>query len=210
MHLVHNLTFPQVVILDCQHFYKMALKDHHRFIELLVSAFRGKLLPFNSDMKHLTLNYITETCNSQVILIYRSSNVFKWFLWPSHSFPTPWPNTVSIPYLISFITGGLKQRDLSWGFVTQCVLTPTLWFACRFLFSEYNDVGFSDIFSFLLGSLKNRCVLPLEQEKYNWLKRQSPGVGGINIVISDFVEYKNYQFCKEVINLNLKLLERPS
>jgi hypothetical protein len=165
LHLVHNLTFPQVVILDCQHFYKMALKDHHRFIELLVSAFRGKLLPFNSDMKHLTLNYITETCNSQVILIYRSSNVFKWFLWPSHSFPTPWPNTVSIPYLISFITGGLKQRDLSWGFVTQCVLTPTLWFACRFLFSEYNDVGFSDIFSFPLRFFEESMRVALGTRK---------------------------------------------
>lgn len=57
-----------------------------------------------------------------------------------------------------------------------------------------------------LGCLRDKCVVPLEKPKYDWLNQQTPGNGGLNIVISDFVDHGDYQFPKEVINLNAKLL----
>jgi hypothetical protein len=181
----------KIVILDCQHFYDLSAKDHERFIAFLVATFGPKLLPCGESMTHLTLDHITKKCKSQVILIYRNKQMSRQFLWPSACFPTPWPNTTSISYLLSFLSRGLTHRNFSVGFISQCVLTPTVWYA------------FTNLFS----SLKNKCALPLAPEKHNWLKRQSPGKGGINIVICDFVDYQAYQFCKEVVNLNLKLLE---
>lgn len=55
---------------------------------------------------------------------------------------------------------------------------------------------------FYLGTLKSKCVLPIEETKYEWIKRQKLGKNGVNIVISDFVDVNGCKFCSEVIGLN--------
>lgn len=49
--------------------------------------------------------------------------------------------------------------------------------------------------------------MPLEEDKYKWLNEQVPGPGGVNIVISDFIDYDEGNFAKSVIGLNEKLLD---
>lgn len=112
-------------------------------------------------------------------------------LWPSASFPSPWPNTVVIPNLIGKLNEYLRCRCYNVGFVSQCVLTPTTWFVCKNIYS----------------SLKRRCVVPLENSKYQWIKQQKCGQNGVNIIISDFVELDNWRFCKEIIHLNYTFLK---
>ncbi|EFA08660.1 PI-PLC X domain-containing protein 2 [Tribolium castaneum] len=177
----------EVVILDCQHFFNMGAADHCKFISLLVDTFGAKIQP-RTDLTQLTLLEMTER-GKQVIIIYRS-DLREDFLWPGGSFPTPWADTVFVPKLISFLNQTLKSRNYSLGFVSQCVLTPTVWYVCKNIFS----------------SLVNKCVLPLETAKYDWIRRQRAGPKGVNIVISDFIDYQDYRFCKEVIDLNEKIL----
>ena len=124
------------MILDFQHFFNLLLSDHKRLVNQLKSIFGHKLLPYSYSMKHVTLDYMKEH-SYQVLLVYRGdiSHVEE-VLWPAMSFPTPWPDTFKIPVLIDFINQGLKNRNCALGFVSQCVLTPTVWFAFRHIFSK--------------------------------------------------------------------------
>ncbi|KAJ3615799.1 hypothetical protein Zmor_008627 [Zophobas morio] len=181
----------EVVILDCQHFYAFQQSDHERLMYLLTSTFGHKLLPYMSHMEHISLQYMTE-CRYQVIVVYRSdaARFGQPLLWPAVCFRNPWAETVSIPKLITFLTDTLKSRNPSMGFVSQCVLTPTTWFVVKHLFS----------------CLKKQCLLPLQRDKYKWLRMQRPGRGGLNIVISDFAEFEDGRFARAVVGLNRKLL----
>jgi hypothetical protein len=183
----------EVVILDCQHFYAFQQCDHERLMYLLRSTFGHKLLPYMPHMEHISLQYMTTECHYQVVAIYRSdaARFGQPLLWPSACFPTPWANTDSVSKLIAFLVDKLQNRNNLVGFISQCVLTPTPWF----------------IFKHLLSCLKNQCLVPLEKEKYKWLKNQRPGPDGVNIVISDFVDYDDGTFSKAVIGLNRKLLD---
>lgn len=58
------------------------------------------------------------------------------FLWPSNSFPNPWPNTVSTTTLFNYLNNGLKYRDNNVGYISQCVLTPDVSFVTMNLFSK--------------------------------------------------------------------------
>lgn len=129
----------QIVILDCQHFYAFEQSDHDRLMCLLTSIFGHKLLPYISHMDHISLQYMTNECRYQVIVVYRSdaARFGQPLLWPSSCFPTPWANTDSIPELISFLDDTLKQRDPLMGYISQCILTPSSCFVVTHLFSKF-------------------------------------------------------------------------
>ncbi|XP_060522263.1 PI-PLC X domain-containing protein 3 isoform X2 [Cylas formicarius] len=187
-------THPQeVVILDCQHFYGFTRQTHIRFMQLLTSTFGAKLLPYTEHMDFLTLEYLTTLFGYQVITVYRSDEARfgQPLLWPSANFPNPWPNTYNQTDLFNDLDSGLKSRSLSVGFVSQCILTPSL----------------SYIFKNLFSNLKDKCGFDLEDIRTRWISKQCPGPnGGFNIVIADFVDLSDNLFAKTVINLNLKLL----
>lgn len=84
-------------------------------------------------MDHLTLDYLTKQFRYQVICIYRSDQARfgQPLFWPADSFPTPWPNTDSIPKLISTLDENMKNKDGTRGYVSQCVLTPSAWFIVK-------------------------------------------------------------------------------
>ncbi|RZC35554.1 PI-PLC-X domain containing protein [Asbolus verrucosus] len=182
----------EVVILDCQHVYVTQQMEHERLIQIFAATFGPKMAPYNRDMEELTLDCLSRA-NRQVLLVYRYGEAMEGhrLLWPSGCLPTPWPDTVSAPKLFEFLNDKLRERDYSVGYVSQCVLTPNSSFIWRHFF----------------GSLKNNLSIPLHRDKCEWLKGQKPGQGGINVVISDFVDYQDYQFSKVVIGLNRKLLE---
>ncbi|XP_044252421.1 PI-PLC X domain-containing protein 3 isoform X3 [Tribolium madens] len=170
----------EVVILDCQHFYAFEQPHHERFMQLLTAVFGHKLLPYMDHMDHISLQYMTNECRYQAIVVYRSdaARFGQPLLWPSGCFPTPWANTDSIPELIAFLNDTLKQRDPQMGYISQCILTPSTCFVLTHLFS----------------TLKEQCFLPLEGEKHKWLNGKIPGPGGVNIIISDFVDYEEGAF----------------
>ncbi|XP_060522265.1 PI-PLC X domain-containing protein 2 isoform X3 [Cylas formicarius] len=134
-----------------------------------------------------------ETHPQEVITVYRSDEARfgQPLLWPSANFPNPWPNTYNQTDLFNDLDSGLKSRSLSVGFVSQCILTPSL----------------SYIFKNLFSNLKDKCGFDLEDIRTRWISKQCPGPnGGFNIVIADFVDLSDNLFAKTVINLNLKLL----
>ncbi|CAH1186138.1 unnamed protein product [Phyllotreta striolata] len=182
----------EIVILDFQHFYGFRQADHDKLMQLIGKIFGAKLLPYSQHMSYVTLKYMTTQYRYQVICIYRSdaARFGQPLLWPSISFPNPWPNTVSKRYLFEFLHRGLSNRPEGAAYVSQCVMTPPAWF----------------IFQNLYSSLKKKCAVKLEEAKSNWLENQRPGPGGLNIIIADFVELSDCRYIKEVIELNQKLL----
>ncbi|KAJ8971005.1 hypothetical protein NQ314_000922, partial [Rhamnusium bicolor] len=172
------VTYPRkifkVVMLDCQHFYAFTQTDHERLMQIFSKTFGTKLLPYSDHMDYITLEYMTTQYRYQVIAIYRSdaARFGQPLLWPSKSFPNPWPDTVSIPDLITDLDEGIQKRPLSVGYISQCVLTPTVSF----------------IFKHLCGTLEERCARDLENAKLEWINKQKSGEGGMNIVISDYID----------------------
>lgn len=59
----------------------------------------------------------------------------------------------------------------------------------------------------LCGELRSSCSVPCFNAAIPWLRQQRPGVGGINVVISDFVNTDREEFCRTVIGLNDILLK---
>lgn len=89
-------------------------------------------------MDHLTLEYLTSQFRYQVICIYRSdaARFGQPLLWPSKSWPTPWPNTDSIPKLLHKLDNDLKFKREYTGYVSQCVLTPQKTFVIKHMFGK--------------------------------------------------------------------------
>ena len=158
---------------------------------LLNNTFKLKLLPYTHDMSHITLEFMTQSNKYQIIVVYRThfQQRDQPFLWPSFSFPTPWPQTVSKTHLFEKLNHGLAHRSLTIGYVSQCVLTPTNTFVLKRLFS----------------TLKKSCVLPLHDMKIDWVRQQTIGNRGVNVIIGDFIDLNNGQFPLEIIQLNFKM-----
>lgn len=207
----------EVVILDCQHFYGFSSETHNQLIDIMLSLFGDKLLPYTQYMEHINLNYMTRDYRYQVLLIYRhnaarqnrirhtyphspiasnsnGSTIISRggaeFLWPSACYPTPWPDTMQPDTLIHKLNANLERRNPSYGYVSQFVLTPKP----------------STILTNLCSSLETICATRLEKRKSIWISRQIAGRTGVNVIISDFIEMSASQFCRDVVSLNAKLM----
>ncbi|XP_018574666.1 PI-PLC X domain-containing protein 3 [Anoplophora glabripennis] len=182
----------EVIIIDFQHFYALTDSDHDRLMQMLSKTFGAKLLPYSDHMDFISLDYMTTQYQYQVIAVYRSDAARSGqpLLWPSASFPTPWPDTVSMDDLFTTLDEGIKTRSSAVGFVSQCILTPSVSF----------------IIKNLCNTLKKTCAEDLEVRKLQWINNQKSGEGGMNIVISDFIDLSDCEFVKVVINLNEQFL----
>lgn len=182
----------EVVILDCQHFYDFNTATHNEVIQLLNEHFGNILVPYQSNMESLTLEYLASQ-KKQVIVIYRdSSQAGQNLLWPTESFPTPWYDTMNSSKLIPNLNNGIRNRSPSVAHVSQCILTPQV----------------NDILGNLLSSLRQKCALDFENTRTEWISNQTPNENGVNIIIADFIGLSDNLFPKTVINLNLKLLKQ--
>lgn len=63
------------------------------------------------------------------------------------------------------------------------------------------------------SSLKKKCAVKVCKKLTDWIKVQRPGPFSLNanhptsnVFIADFIELKNFQFCRTVIALNDKIL----
>lgn len=84
------------------------------------------------------------------------------------------------------------MRPNDTGFVSQCVFTPSpKYIACH-----------------LLSNLKNKCGVSCDKEiKSMWIEKQrSLSPKGVNIIIADFVDLTEFNFCTCVVDINYKSL----
>jgi hypothetical protein len=128
----------------------------------------------------------------QLIVFYHQPAIAEqhFQLWPGSMVPAPWHNETGVEELLAGVDKGLNERSVRYSdvfHVTQGVLTP--------------DNGC--IMKNLTGTLKNSMVVKVATPLVEWLRRQKAGVGGINIVISDFVEMAD--FIPTVVRLNFSL-----
>jgi len=177
----------EVVIIDINHFYGMDAADHRRFISSILSTF-GKKLTTVRDFDQLTLANLWKG-EERVILVYQAyyRDGRDNHLW--HDIVSPWPNTNSVSKAIEKLDMYYKigHDPIDDGFwVTQGILTPTA----------------NDIIWGVASSLRKKLALPMCRAISDWVKDKTIGKGGINIVITDFVEENN--FIGNVIGLNLK------
>ncbi|XP_063700675.1 PI-PLC X domain-containing protein 3 [Culicoides brevitarsis] len=184
----------EFIILDCQHFYDFTPEDHLRFMQILEKTFGTRIYERKGTLLELTLDHAV-TQRKQVLIVYREMRHVSGKFWYSADWPTPWPNTVNFEKLVNFLDDTLEQRAPTTGFTSQIVLTPDAkYIVPRFLFS-----------------LKSRLAKPLLKKIKHWLQEQQPGpfIEGekptCNVFLADFVDIKNSDFCKIVVDLNEKI-----
>lgn len=148
----------------------------------------------DSNMKQITL---TNACSTgkQMIVIYRNDTNVSNEFFRSYDFPTPWPNVTNIPDLKDFLVKRLSCRSPTQGFVSQCLLTP--------------DVNF--IIPRFYSTLRKTCAKKVDAEMSEWLQQQTPGVfkegdaPKTNVFLADFIDIRDSNFCKIIVDLNMKL-----
>ena len=193
--LVENPT--EIVFIDFQKFYRFSDDDHKRLIKQIEDLFGSRLVPLSSQlmMNQFTLRYLWQH-RFQVFVYYRdeSARVGSKLLWPSRDLPNPWANTMSRNKLMAFLNENQASRPPNSMYVTQAILTPTNRYVCSHFYSSLR----SD-----LVQLCNTCIS-------DWIKEKSAGSKGPNIVMSDFVEWNNYEIPLKTIKLNDKFAKEVS
>lgn len=181
----------EVVIIDCQHFYSVTTNDHDTLATIFYDSLKDKIVQTTSSyMNNLTMNYMNDN-QYQVIMVYRNSQALKYNFFPSSAYPTPWPDTTNPDILCEILTENLRTRNNNVGYVSQFILTP---------------VAKTILTNLFTGNLKKFSGLQLLSKKLHWVKEQTPGARGVNVIIADFVDIQDQNFCRTVIDLNQKLL----
>ncbi|XP_058820315.1 PI-PLC X domain-containing protein 2 [Topomyia yanbarensis] len=190
----------EFVVLDCQHFYLFNPTDHCVLSAELNRIFDKKIYSRNvSQLKDCTLESTTGN-GKQVLIVYRSDACVNDRFWLSQDWPTPWPNEISVKKLRHYLDESLAQRNPDTGFVSQCVLTPSV----RYIVPRF------------VSSLRTTCAKEVDKKLTDWIKAQIPGPFGTderpksNVFLADFVDIQNSNFCRNVIALNRKILEQGS
>ncbi|KAK0079421.1 hypothetical protein PV325_001281 [Microctonus aethiopoides] len=181
----------EIIIIDCQHFYSFTENHHRNFVRMLKNIFGNKICPSTIiNLSNITLDWMIKR-KYQMIIIYRNDIArVETNMWPSGLWPTPWPNTVHPHELIDFLDTRLGTRLQQAGFVSQCVLTPD---------TKY-------VLAHICGSLHRDLATLCRQATLPWIENNYPGIGGLNIVITDYVSFNNFLFSKIVIQRNAQLL----
>lgn len=187
----------EIVILDFQHFYDFQPEHHQKLIGFIRHLFRTRMFErshHESNLSHLTLSLGFDN-KKQMVIIYRNNASSSNGFFHSYDFPTPWPNATKIVNLKEFLDKRLEHRSPYQGFVTQCILTPD----ARFIVPRF------------YSSLRKKCAKKVDSEMTDWIKEQIPGTWDDdqprpNVFLADFVDIRNNNFTRTVIDLNMKIL----
>lgn len=130
-------------------------------------------------------------------MIFRNDQHIRKHYWPGSVWPTPWPDKIRVKDLERYLNSALQTRPANGGYVSQCVLTPPATFILTRFYS----------------SLRGACAETVRRNLFDWLRAQQPGpytpgsdAATVNVLIADFVELNDGEFCKSVVALNRKLL----
>ncbi|MBN3276125.1 PLCX3 protein, partial [Polyodon spathula] len=178
----------EVIFLDFNHHYAMGDAHHSYLLSMLQEVFGRKLCRRDCE-EEVTLEYLWQK-KYQVIVFYHHSSAENCpLLWPGTKIPAPWANTTDACKLIQFLETTLGERARYGTFhVSQAILTPRV----------------KTIVRGLIKGLRSYLVERNLPTIMTWVKAQKPGVNGVNIITSDFVELVD--FATTVIKLNNLLL----
>ncbi|XP_006012562.1 PI-PLC X domain-containing protein 2 [Latimeria chalumnae] len=184
-----SLHTKEVIFLDFNHYYAMDSEHHVHLIAMLQQVFGNKLCK-SDRVEKITLQYLWDN-NYQVLVFYHHPLAQeKPFLWPGKTMPAPWANTTDVYKLIQFLETTLGERAQYGTFhVSQAILTPRV----------------KTIVLGLISGLRYSLVERNLPVIINWVRAQKPGINGVNIITSDFVELVD--FATTVIKLNNALLQ---
>ncbi|XP_077480424.1 PI-PLC X domain-containing protein 2 [Stigmatopora argus] len=178
----------EVIFLDFNHYYKMSSEHHKYLIKMLQEIFGNKLCK-NCEVEAITLDYLWKHKYQVIVFYHHPSAEGAPAMWPGSKIPAPWANTTEPGKLIQFLETTLKQRSKKGSFhVSQAILTP----------------GVNTVARGLVWGLRNYLVERNLPAIISWVRVQKPGLDGINIITSDFVELTD--FANIVIRLNNLLL----
>ncbi|XP_034036746.1 PI-PLC X domain-containing protein 2 [Thalassophryne amazonica] len=182
----------EVVFLDFNHYYAMEAEHHAYLISMLQEVFGSKLCN-NCAVEIITLDYLWKKKYQVIVFYHHPSAQDVPVMWPGYKIPAPWANTTKPNKLIQFLETTLKDRVKQGAFhVSQAILTPRV-----------NTVAKG-----LVWGLRDYLVERNLPTIMSWVEAQRPGVGGVNIITSDFVELTD--FANIVIKLNHLLLSEHS
>ncbi|VDL20021.1 unnamed protein product [Hymenolepis diminuta] len=171
----------EVVILDFNHLYCFFHPDAlSEFVASLISVFGPMLAPRSTRIP--SLKELWEKGHQVVCLLHEISEYSE--MWTPDKISSPWPNTVDLYKLMSFISSHPPFRDNQFH-VTQGVLTPDK----NYIVAHMN----SDLTS-LAAPAGERVVKWIEDEV---IRDQR------NIFIIDFAVKMFPKYTEAVINLNL-------
>ncbi|XP_059390707.1 PI-PLC X domain-containing protein 2 [Carassius carassius] len=187
-----NIHKKEVVFLDFNHHYAMSEEHHHYLIKMLKDVFGHKLCRIDV-VEDITLNYLWEHRYQVLVFYHHSFSESCPVIWPGSKIPAPWANTTDAAKLIQFLETTLGERAKYGSFhVSQAILTPRV----------------KTIARGLVRGLRNYLVEKNLPTIMTWVEAQKPGVDGVNIITSDFVELVD--FANTVIKLNnLLIQDRP-
>ncbi|XP_065805105.1 PI-PLC X domain-containing protein 2 isoform X2 [Labrus bergylta] len=178
----------EIVFLDFNHYYAMNAEHHKYLISMLQEVFGSKLCN-NGAVEGITLDYLWEKGYQVIVFYHHQSAQDIPIMWPGNKIPAPWANTTEPHKLTQFLDTTLKERAKQGSFhVSQAILTPRV-----------NTVAKG-----LVWGLRNYLVERNLPTIMSWVEAQRPGVDGVNIITSDFVELTD--FANIVIQLNNLLL----
>ncbi|KAM6976556.1 PI-PLC X domain-containing protein 2 [Aplochiton taeniatus] len=178
----------EVVFLDFNHHYAMGPAHHAYLIGMLQDVF-GRKLCCISVVEDITLDYLWEKKYQVLVFYHHPSAAACPLMWPGNKMPAPWANTTDATKLIMFLETTLRERSKHGAFhVSQAILTPKV----------------KTVVKGLAKGLRKHLVERNLPTILTWVEVQKPGVNGVNIITSDFVELTD--FANTVINLNNHLL----
>ncbi|KAK9953238.1 hypothetical protein ABG768_017247 [Culter alburnus] len=179
----------EVVFLDFNHHYAMSEEHHQYLIKMLKDVFGHKLCKIDV-VEEITLNYLWENRYQVLVFYHHPSAEGCPVMWPGSKIPAPWANTTDTTKLIQFLETTLGERAKYGSFhVSQAILTPRV----------------KTIAKGLVRGLRNYLVEKNLPTIMTWVEAQKPGIDGVNIITSDFVELVD--FASTVISLNNLLLQ---
>ncbi|XP_034771897.2 PI-PLC X domain-containing protein 2-like [Acipenser ruthenus] len=178
----------EVIFLDFNHHYAMGEAHHSYLLSMLQEVFGRKLCRRDCE-EEITLEYLWQKKYQVIVFYHHSSAESCPLMWPGTKIPAPWANTTDACKLIQFLETTLGERARCGTFhVSQAILTPRV----------------KTIVRGLIKGLRNFLVERNLPTIMTWVKAQKPGVNGVNIITSDFVELVD--FATTVIKLNNLLL----
>ncbi|KAK2870159.1 hypothetical protein QQF64_021886 [Cirrhinus molitorella] len=184
-----NMHKKEVVFLDFNHHYAMSEEHHYYLIKMLKDIFGHKLCKIDV-VEDITLNYLWENRYQVLVFYHHPSAEGCPVMWPGSKIPAPWANTTDTTKLIQFLETTLGERAKYGSFhVSQAILTPRV----------------KTIARGLVRGLRNYLVEKNLPTIMSWVEAQKPGVDGVNIITSDFVELVD--FANTVIKLNNLLIQ---
>lgn len=184
-----DLNPKEIVVIHVQHFVTAGTEQQLHLLLEMVRIFRNKVCPYQ-ERSDISLEYMWSQ-GYQVFLFFPCpSKVRSNYLWPADNLPNPWANTTNADCLNQFLTDKVKNRNGDRFYVTQGVLTPTDEYVKKHLFS----------------SLYRRLVTPCNDTIAQWLNNREAGPRGPNIVMTDFIQWNDFEIPRKVVSLNYRLL----